>query len=249
MDGRHRRPEGPAPPLLPSLGRIPRQPDQLEVHAGPPQGRAAVARLPRRRGDGMVDGVEGQPVGAVPRRRPRNEDSRQPPRRGRQTQGRKRRTLQEPLRRASAVPDRRQLRRDRRHRRNASPVARARREGTRHNRPPARPAVRMEGRRGQGTPRARRIRSGHQVARRQARRLPDMAEGGESTSVRDQVPSEREPHEAARHTDPAALRVAADKRREGAGRQARASGPLAPPRDRGKANDAFRRIPPRRPGV
>ena len=47
-------------------------------HAGSLQGRAAIARLPRRRGHRLVDGLEAESVGALPGWRPRLQDPAEP---------------------------------------------------------------------------------------------------------------------------------------------------------------------------
>ena len=51
-------------------------------HARPVQGGAAIADLPRRCGDGLVDGLEAESVGAVSGRRPRVQDFAEPDRAG-----------------------------------------------------------------------------------------------------------------------------------------------------------------------
>ena len=75
-----------------------------------------------------------------------------------------RRHLCESVRRLPAVPDRRQFRRLRRHRRDAAPIAR------RRNRAAARAAQGVADRQRQGPARPRRVRGGHRLERRQARR-------------------------------------------------------------------------------
>ena len=78
VDGRHRRPEQPAPSRLAPLGRLPGQRGHAVRHARPVQGRAAIARLPRRCRHRLVDGLEAEPVGALPGRRPRLPDHAEP---------------------------------------------------------------------------------------------------------------------------------------------------------------------------
>ena len=80
--------------------------------AGSVQGGAAVADLSRGRGDGLVDGVEAEFVGAVPGRRPRVQDSAEPDHAGVGRTSGEGGAVHEPVRRASAVPDRRQFRGD-----------------------------------------------------------------------------------------------------------------------------------------
>ena len=78
VDGRHRRPQEPASPRLAPVGRLSGQRDHALRHARPVQGRAAIADLPRRRRHRLVDGLEDQPVGALPGWRPRLQDSAEP---------------------------------------------------------------------------------------------------------------------------------------------------------------------------
>ena len=52
--------------------------DHALWHAGPVQGRAAIAHLPRRRRHRLVDGLEAEPVGALPGWRPRLQDHAEP---------------------------------------------------------------------------------------------------------------------------------------------------------------------------
>ena len=105
------RPQEPAPPRLAPLGPAPRLRDHPPRHPCPGRRGAAVARLPRRRRHRLEQGLEDQLLGPVPRRRPRPQDAHRGPGGEHPAQ---------PLRHPPPVPDRRQLRRHRRHRRDAA---------------------------------------------------------------------------------------------------------------------------------
>ncbi len=191
-----------------------RPPSRAQHHSRrdsrPRRGRAALAGAARRRQHGLVDGLEGEPVGPPRRRGPRAPAHRlpAPPRRddGHELRGRGRR-LRQPLRRAPAVPDRRQLRRDRRHRGDARAVAppRRRRSGARR-RPPPRPALRLADGPGGRPPRPRGVRGGPRVggrpaegrhpalgSRRTVRRAVRRADGGPADEGRRDGPPRRRP--------------------------------------------------------
>ena len=107
---------GRAPPLLAPRGPPPGSRDHA---AGSPELFAAARRSLELRGDGgtgLEPGLEGERLGPSAGRRPRLPPAREPAssrgRDGRPLQ-RRRRGLPEPLRRPPALPDRRELRRDR----------------------------------------------------------------------------------------------------------------------------------------
>ena len=77
MDAGQGRSQKHPPPRLPPLGRLPRHRHHL-ASAGFLQRRPPVAHLPRRRRHRLVDGLENQPLGPLPRWRPRLHHSQQP---------------------------------------------------------------------------------------------------------------------------------------------------------------------------
>ena len=98
-----RRVRGAPPAPFASLGTVPRQPDHSR-HARTARGGPQVARGAQRRGNGLVLGLEDQPLGPARRRRPRLQvDQSHPP-------ARPWRRLSQPLRQPPAVSDGRQLR-------------------------------------------------------------------------------------------------------------------------------------------
>ena len=123
-------PKNNAPPRLAPVGRLSRGRHHLARRTPSPPGegqgervgalrrRPAVAHLSRRRGHRLEHGLEGQPLGPLPRRRPRLPDLEQSLAADRLGQG-ARRLVSEPVRRPSALPDRRQFRGRGRHRRDA----------------------------------------------------------------------------------------------------------------------------------
>ena len=99
------------------------------AHAGALCGGAAIARVARRRRHRLEPRVEGEPLGAAARWRPRVCHAGEPAAAGGHIGNelhRRRRRVRQPVRCAPAVPDRRQLRRDRRDRRDAGAEPRRR---------------------------------------------------------------------------------------------------------------------------
>ena len=124
-------------------------------HPGARRGGQGLARRARRRRHRLEQGVEDQLLGPPARRRPRAQDA--------QRAAAQSATLAEPLRHPPAVPDRRQLRRHRRHRRDAAA------EPARRDRPAARAAVGLAQRLGHRPARPGRRDRGRLVEGRQRR--------------------------------------------------------------------------------
>jgi hypothetical protein len=108
------------PPRLPSLGLLSGQADHRAGHAGMGRRRQGLAQRPRRRGQRLELGVEDQLLGAVSGCRTRLQAGAHPPATCPQT-GRPARPPERHLRESARhfVPARQQLRRHRRHRRDA----------------------------------------------------------------------------------------------------------------------------------
>jgi alpha-L-fucosidase 2 len=175
---RRRRRSGQSPPArVASLGRLPRRRNRPR-HAGAARGRGAVAGDAGRRWHRMVAGLEDQPVGAAWRWQPRAPHAFQPTHAHRLAEDgiRRRRRLHEPVRFSPAVPDRRQLRRDQRHRRDAPAIAPT--HGGRHanSRAAAGPARCLAHRSCLRSPCTRWLRSRPRLARRQAHQRNDPLE-------------------------------------------------------------------------
>ena len=115
--------------------------------------RPQIPRAPRRRRHGLEQGLEDQLVGPACRRRSRLQDARG---------GDRRQHVSQPVRRPSAVSNRRQFRRDLGHRRDAPAKPR------RRNQPPARLAEGLADRLSHRPPRPRRRRSRSRLAQRPA---------------------------------------------------------------------------------
>ncbi len=177
-----------ASPLLTSVRVVPRAADHAG-DAGALRRRAPIAGAAGRRRHGLESGLEGQRVGAAPRWRPRVQVPEEPAQAGR---GEPRRTLRgrrrvrESLRRASAVPDRRQLRRGRGHRRDA------RAEPRRTDRSAAGAAFGLALGSCPGTASARRIRVGPRLGRAPGRPRDDPIAAGRSVPRANAVAGDRD---------------------------------------------------------
>ena len=152
-------PSSPLAPVRPAS----RSADHADIVGRVVHGGTQGARTPRRRRDRLVARVEGQRVGTTARRRPCASAARPaaaPRRRHRRAHEWRRWRLRQPVRRAPTVPDRRQLRRDVRHLRDAAA------EPRRRPRPAAGAAGRVAARSRDRPACARRLRRGSRVGRR-----------------------------------------------------------------------------------